>query len=133
MLSPLHHPCSPRKGSKGGYRGFFSKKIFGNFVGTLETVRNTVRIREVSVPRGSTVHYLTRVYLVAFLVLTHSSSLGLKKNNEAITVLALAKSILFKGCVLCSTLILVLTHSSSLAHIKNFKAKWFGISLVFIK
>ena len=117
-----------------GIEVFFLKKIFENFVGTLETVRNTVRIREVSVPRGSTVHYLTRVYLVPFLVLTHSSCLGLKtKNNEAITVLALAKSILFKGCVLCSTLILVLTHSSSLAHIKNFKAKWFGISLVFIK
>ena len=30
------------------YRGFFSNKIYENFVGTLETVRN----REVSVPRG---------------------------------------------------------------------------------
>ena len=33
------------------YGGFFLKKICENFVGTLETVRN----REVSVPRGSTV------------------------------------------------------------------------------
>ena len=33
------------------YRGFFLKKIDANFVGTLETVRN----REVCVPRGSTV------------------------------------------------------------------------------
>ena len=32
------------------YRGFFFKKIYENFVGTLETVRNI----EVSVPRGST-------------------------------------------------------------------------------
>ena len=31
--------------------GFFLKKIYENFVGTLKTVRN----REVSVPRGSTV------------------------------------------------------------------------------
>ena len=31
--------------------GFFCKKIFENFDGTLETVRNI----EVSVPRGSTV------------------------------------------------------------------------------
>ena len=35
------------------YRGFFLKKIYENFVGTLETVRN----REVSVPRGSTVFF----------------------------------------------------------------------------
>ena len=33
------------------YGGVFLKKICENFVGTLETVRN----REVSVPRGSTV------------------------------------------------------------------------------
>ena len=33
------------------YRGFFQKKIYENFVGKLEVVR----IREVSVPRGSTV------------------------------------------------------------------------------
>ena len=33
------------------YGGVFLKKIYENFVGTLETVRN----REVSVPRGSTV------------------------------------------------------------------------------
>ena len=33
------------------HRGLFLKKIYENFVGTLETVRN----REVSVPRGSTV------------------------------------------------------------------------------
>ena len=33
------------------YRRFFLKKIFENFVGTLETVRK----REVFVPRGSTV------------------------------------------------------------------------------
>ena len=33
------------------YRGFFLKKIYENFDGTLETVRNI----EVSVPRGSTV------------------------------------------------------------------------------
>ena len=33
------------------YRDFFLKKIYENFVGTLETVRNI----EVSVPRGSTV------------------------------------------------------------------------------
>ena len=33
------------------YGGVFLKKIYANFVGTLETVRN----REVSVPRGSTV------------------------------------------------------------------------------
>ena len=30
------------------YRGFFLKKIYDNFLGTLETVRN----RAVSVPRG---------------------------------------------------------------------------------
>ena len=62
-----------------GIEGFFLKNIFENFVGTLETVRNTVRIRGVSLPRGSTVYYLTGEYLVPFLVLTHSSSLGLKK------------------------------------------------------
>ena len=33
------------------YGGFFFEKMDKNFVGTLETVRN----REVSVPRGSTV------------------------------------------------------------------------------
>ena len=33
------------------YKGFFLKQIYENFVGTLETVRN----RQVSVPRGSTV------------------------------------------------------------------------------
>ena len=33
------------------YRGFFLKKIYDNFVWTLETVRN----REVSVPIGSSV------------------------------------------------------------------------------
>ena len=39
-------------------RGSFFKKIYENFVGTLETVRNievSVRIREVSLLRGSTV------------------------------------------------------------------------------
>ena len=35
------------------YGGVFLKKIYENFVGTLETVRN----REVSVPRGSTVFW----------------------------------------------------------------------------
>ena len=39
------------------YRGSFLKKIYENFVGTLETVHNNrgVCIREVSVPRGPTV------------------------------------------------------------------------------
>ena len=42
------------------YRGFyFFKKIYENFVGTLETVRN----REVSVPRNSTVYKLKRLYV----------------------------------------------------------------------
>ena len=40
------------------YRGFFFlKKIYENFVGTLETVRNI----EVSVPRGSTVVYFLSI------------------------------------------------------------------------
>ena len=38
---------------------FFLKKIYENFVGTLETVRNI----EVSVPRGSTVFAL-RLYFI---------------------------------------------------------------------
>ena len=42
------------------YGGFFLKKISENFVGTLETVR----IREVSVPRGSTVSFSTTSYRV---------------------------------------------------------------------
>ena len=40
------------------YSGSFLKKMSENFVGTLETVHNNYRggcIREVSVPRGSTV------------------------------------------------------------------------------
>ena len=49
------------------YRGFFFlKKIIENFVAILETARNTVRIREVSVPIGSTVYYLKAVYFVSF-------------------------------------------------------------------
>ena len=36
------------------YRGGFLKKIYENFVGALETIRNT----EVPVPRGSTVHLI---------------------------------------------------------------------------
>ena len=40
------------------YRGFFFlKKIYENFVGTMETVRNI----EVSVPRGSTVVYFLQI------------------------------------------------------------------------
>ena len=43
------------------YRGFFKEKIYENFIGiTLETVR----IREVSVPRGSTVIVLFSKVLV---------------------------------------------------------------------
>ena len=40
------------------YRGSFLKKIYENFVGTLETVHNIYRgvcIREVSLPSGATV------------------------------------------------------------------------------
>ena len=48
------------------YRSFFLKKILENLVGILETARNTVRIREVSVPIGSTVYYLKAVYFVSF-------------------------------------------------------------------
>ena len=48
------------------HRGLFLKKIYENFVGTLETVRNRgVRIREVSVPRGSTVYKLKRLYVTS--------------------------------------------------------------------
>ena len=42
------------------YRVFFFKKIYKNFVGTLETARNI----EVSVPGGSTVFAL-RLYFIA--------------------------------------------------------------------
>ena len=44
------------------YKGFFLKKIYENFVGTLETVRN----REVSVPRGSTVQYYCLLHIFSY-------------------------------------------------------------------
>ena len=44
------------------YRGFFLKKIYENFVKTLETVHN----REVSAPRGSTVLRNTLGLMILF-------------------------------------------------------------------
>ena len=48
------------------YRGFFLQKIYENFVGTLETVRN----REVSVPRGSSVFlfFIDSFSLLSFFI-----------------------------------------------------------------